>query len=307
MSQKKVKYAVIPAAGKGTRFLPETKAVPKELLPIVDTPIIQLNIEEVKKAGIETVVVITGKGKDGIRDHFDYDHALERKLVSEGKHELAQRLHEMCDLVNIVSVRQQEQKGLGHAIWCTKSIIGNEPFAVLLGDDLVLNTEVPCTAQMIKQFETHQKSVVALMEVAEQQVKKFGICAGEQVEGDPRAVRVTEMVEKPDPSAAPSRDAIVGRYILTPEIFPVLDEMVTNSETGAGGEIQLTDALAKLSASQGVMGYRFEGDRFDAGSHDGWLMANLCMAMKRGAIAETLLPYMQKLVQEYEGKYTKAA
>jgi UTP--glucose-1-phosphate uridylyltransferase len=299
MSSPKIKKAVIPAAGKGTRFLPATKSVEKELLPIVDTPTIQLIVEEVNRSGIETLILVTGKGKDSIRDHFDYSRELEAKLVNEGKQELARRLHEQTDLVNIVSIRQQEQLGLGHAIWCAAPVVGDEPFVVLLGDDLVLNSEVPCTKQMIDQYDKYQKSVVALMEVEQDEVSKFGICAGRAVPNEPRTIEVEQMVEKPKANLAPSRDAIVGRYVLSPKIFSILDEMVTKHELGAGGEIQLTDALDRLRQIEGVLGYKFLGERFDAGSKDGWLRANLCMAMKRPELCDKLLPYMKKLLSEY--------
>ena len=303
MKYPRVRKAVIPAAGKGTRFLPATKAVEKELLPIVDTPTIQLIVEEVKRSGIETLILITGKGKDGIRDHFDYNRELENKLLEEGKRELAARLHEQTDLVNIVSIRQQEQKGLGHAIWCAAPAIGDEPFVVLLGDDLVLNTDVPCTKQMVNCFDHYQKSVIALMEVPEKDVSKFGICAGEPLAAPAglkpdSCIDVKQMVEKPAADIAPSREAIVGRYILTPKIFPILDEMVEKQVLGAGGEIQLTDALDRLKQEEGVVGYRFDGERFDAGSKDGWLKANLCLAFKREDLREKLKPYMIELLEQ---------
>jgi UTP--glucose-1-phosphate uridylyltransferase len=298
MSKKKVKKAIIPAAGFGTRFLPATKSVPKELLPIVDTPTIQLIVEEVARANIETLVLITGKAKYSIRDHFDYNRELENKLIADKKEDLARRLHEMCDIVEIVSVRQQEQKGLGHAIWCARNVIGDEPFAVLLGDDLVLNGEVPCTKQMTQIYEKYGKSVVGLMEVDQIDVNKFGICSGKVMPENPRCINAEIMVEKPAVDKAPSRDAIVGRYVLSPSIFPILDEMVNLHETGAGGEIQLTDALAKLMIKEGVIGYKFEGERYDAGSKDGWLMANICQALKDPKIARTLVPYMEKVLLE---------
>jgi UTP--glucose-1-phosphate uridylyltransferase len=296
MTVKKVRKAVIPAAGKGTRFLPATKAVEKELLPIVDTPTIQFIVEEVNRSGIETLILVTGKGKEGIVDHFDYNRELESQLVADGKSELARRLHEQTDLVNIISIRQLEQKGLGHAIWCAQPAIGDEPFAVLLGDDLVLNCEVPCTKQMIDIYEKYQRSVVALMEVPDDEVSKFGICGGTVL--DDRCVDVKQMVEKPKLEDAPSHDAIVGRYILSPSIWPVLDAMVASAETGAGGEIQLTDALAKLVTQEGVCGYRFEGERYDAGAKAGWLQANLCIAMQRPEIAAVLKPFMRQLLDK---------
>jgi UTP--glucose-1-phosphate uridylyltransferase len=297
MLTKKVRKAVIPAAGFGTRFLPATKSVPKELLPILDTPTIQLIVEEVADAGIETLILIDGKLKSSIRDHFDYNRELESKLVADGKTELANRLHEMCDRVEIVSIRQQEQKGLGHAIWCARNVIGDEPFAVLLGDDLVMNCEVPCTKQMTQRYEQFGQSIVALMEVDNEEVSKFGICGGTPFKEDSSCVQVTNMVEKPKLADAPSHDAIVGRYVLSPKVFEYLDEMVKKHETGAGGEIQLTDALARLASSEGILGYRFAGERFDAGCKAGWLMANINQAMKDPKIASQIIPYMQRVVR----------
>jgi len=291
VQQKTVKTAIIPAAGLGTRFLPATKSVPKELLPIVDTPTIQYIVQEVFDAGIETVIFITGKGKSAILDHFDLNEALEDKLRKEGKDDLAQRLHEQTNLVKIVAVRQQSPRGLGHAVLCAKEIIGDEPFAVLLGDDLV-ESKVPCTKQMIDQYNKHQKSVVALMEVPKADIKKFGICAGTPI--DERAIELTSMVEKPDPAEAPSNLAIVGRYILTPRIFEILEQ----TDPGRGGEIQLTDAMAQLMKEEGFIGYRFDGQRFDAGDKFGFIQANIFYALKNPQIRPQLLEYMAGLVDK---------
>jgi UTP--glucose-1-phosphate uridylyltransferase len=287
----KVRKAVIPAAGLGTRFLPATKAVPKELLPIVDTPTIQYIVQEIVDAGIETVILITGKGKSRIVDHFDVYPELEEKLEKEGKHDLAETLRKSASMVRMVAVRQGVPRGLGHAVLCAKEIIGNEPFAVLLGDDLV-DAQVPCTKQMIDVYEKHQKSVVALMEVGDSDVPKFGIVGGRKVEN--RVLELNQMVEKPKLADAPSKLAIVGRYILTPKIFDLLEQ----TDPGKGGEIQLTDAMAKLMKLEGFVGYEFEGSRYDAGDKFGFIQANIAYSLKRPDIAPKLREYMAKLVEE---------
>lgn len=287
--EKHIRKAVIPAAGLGTRFLPATKAVPKELLPIVDQPTIQYIVQEVVDSGLDTVILITGKGKEGIEDHFDMFSDLEAKLDREGKKDLADCIRHTGKMVKMVSVRQKQPLGLGHAVLCAREIVGNEPFAVLLGDDLV-DSRVPCLRQMIDVFDTYYKPVVALMEVPPDDIKKFGICGGKQIA--PRILDLNAMVEKPDPSRAPSNLAIVGRYILTPEIFDILE----SQNPGAGGEIQLTDAMSHLMRKSGFIGYQFEGDRYDAGDKFGFLQANIAYAMKRPQIAPKLLEYMKSLV-----------
>lgn len=282
----KVRKAVIPAAGLGTRFLPATKAVPKELLPIVDTPTIQYIVEECAGSGIDTVVLVTAKGKSRIVDHFDIYPELEEKLDKEGKPELAEALRRTSSMVRMVMVRQGTPRGLGHAVLCAKEIVGDEPFAVLLGDDLV-DAKTPCLKQMIDVYERHRKSVVALMEVDESDVSKFGICGGQEIE--PRVFNLDAMVEKPKLEQAPSRTAIVGRYILSPAIFRILE----NQAPGKGGEIQLTDAMATLMRQEGFIGYQFEGDRYDAGDKFGFLQANLAYGLKRPDIAPKLIDYMK--------------
>ncbi len=291
MPNMKVRKAIIPAAGLGTRFLPATKAVPKELLPIVDTPTIQYIVQEIVDAGIETVILITGKGKSRIVDHFDVYPELEEKLEKEGKTALAETLRKSASMVRMVAVRQGIPRGLGHAVLCAKEVIGNEPFAVLLGDDLV-DAAVPCTKQMIDVFEKHQKSVVAVMQVPDEDVPKFGICGGRSIE--PRVMELNQMVEKPKLSEAPSKMAIVGRYILTPKIFDFLEQ----TDPGKGGEIQLTDAMAKLMKAEGFIGYEFEGNRYDAGDKFGFIQANIAYSLKRPDIAPRLRAYMQQLVRE---------
>ncbi len=288
---QKVRKAVIPAAGLGTRFLPATKSVPKELLPIVDIPTIQYIVEEVVASGIDTVVFVTGKGKSAIEDHFDLYPELEEKLEREGKHDLLTQLRRASLMIRAVSVRQQSPRGLGHAVLCAKDVIGDEPFVVLLGDDLV-DAKVPCTKQMIDVYDKYNKSVVALMEVAPEEVSKFGICSGKSI--SERVFELDKMVEKPELKDAPSNMAIVGRYILTPEIFQILE----STDPGKGGEIQLTDAMAKLMKLQGVMGYAFEGDRYDAGDKFGFVQANIAYGLKRADIAPRLREYMAKLVSQ---------
>lgn len=284
-----IRKAVIPAAGLGTRFLPATKAVPKELLPIVDTPTIQYIVEEVSNAGINTVILVAGRGKEAIEDHFDQYPDLEAKLDKEGKKELADTVRKPSSLAKVISIRQGQPRGLGHAVLCAKELVGNEPFVVLLGDDLV-DSEVPCTQQMIEVYKKYKKSVVALMEVPDEDVSKFGICGGKQI--DARTLELNVMVEKPKLSEAPSKLAIVGRYILTPRIFEILEK----TDPGKGGEIQLTDAMAKLMREEGFIGYKFEGARYDAGDKFGFIQANLAYSLKRRDIGPRLMQYMREIV-----------
>jgi UTP--glucose-1-phosphate uridylyltransferase len=286
-----VRKAVIPAAGLGTRFLPATKSVPKELLPIVDTPTIQHIVQEVVAAGIETVILITQKGKAAIEDHFDLNTELRNKLQAEGKTELANKLDEASNLVRMVSVRQGQPRGLGHAVLCAKDLVGDEPFLVVLGDDLV-DFHVPCAKQMMDVYSRYLKSVVALMPVPEYDISKFGICGGKEIA--PRIFDLDQMVEKPKPGSAPSNLAIVGRYILTPRIFDILEA----TDPGAGGEIQLTDAMAKLMKEEGFVGYRFEGERYDAGDKFGFIQANIAYGLKNPEIEPKLYDYMTKLVEQ---------
>lgn len=288
MTKSAVRKAVIPAAGLGTRFLPATKAVPKELLPIVDTPTIQYIVQEVVDSGIETVILIAGMGKAAIEDHFDVAADLEKKLESEGKSDLAELLKKTSNMARIVSIRQGVPRGLGHAVLCAKDIVGDEPFVVLLGDDLV-DAAVPCTQQMIQVYEKYKKSVVAIMEVSEEDVPKFGICGGTFI--DDRVLEINKMVEKPALKDAPSRMAIVGRYILTPRIFSLLEQ----TQPGKGKEIQLTDAMSKLMQEEGFIGYRFEGERHDAGDKFGFLKANIAYAMKRPDLEQKLREYFKSI------------
>ncbi|RMG42192.1 MAG: UTP--glucose-1-phosphate uridylyltransferase [Candidatus Dadabacteria bacterium] len=288
----KIRKAVIPAAGLGTRFLPATKAVPKELLPIVDTPSIQYIVQEVVDADIHTVILISGRGKSSIVDHFDVSPELEEKLLREGKHELAERLRSARSMATIVSVRQGEPRGLGHAVLRAKDLVGNEPFVVLLGDDLV-DADIPCTKQMADVYEKYGKSVCAVMEVPDEDVSRFGIISGEKIDAD--CVEIDQMVEKPALSEAPSNLAIVGRYILTPRIFELLEK----TDPGKGGEIQLTDAMALLMKEEGFIGYKFKGDRYDAGDQFGYLQANIAYGLKRKNLAPRLLEYMKEMIKKH--------
>lgn len=286
-----IRKAVIPAAGLGTRFLPATKSVPKELLPIVDIPTIQYIVQEVVDAGIETVVLISGKGKSAIADHFDTYPELEEKLQKEGKLDLAESLRKAGAMARVVSVRQGAPRGLGHAVLCAKDVVGNEPFMVLLGDDLV-DAEVPCTKQMIDIYSKYKKSVVAIMEVADDDVPKFGICGGKKLSD--RVIEIDTMVEKPKLEEAPSKLAIVGRYLLTPRIFEILQ----NTAPGKAGEIQLTDAMSKLMKEEGFIGYLFEGNRYDAGDKFGFIQANIAYALKRPDIRPKLLEFMKSVTNK---------
>jgi UTP--glucose-1-phosphate uridylyltransferase len=286
-----IKKAVIPAAGLGTRFLPATKAVPKEMLPIIDVPTIQYIVKEAVESGIEEIIFITSKGKDAILDHFDTYSEMEQKLEREGKTDLLNALKETSRMAKFVSVRQPEPRGLGHAVLCAKDIVGDEPFVVLLGDDLV-DASVPCTKQMIDVYQNYKKSVVALMRVGNQDVSKFGICGGHAT--SERVYNLDTMVEKPTLEDAPSNLAIVGRYILRPSIFKYLEE----TNPGKGGEIQLTDAMARMMKVEGFMGYEFTGQRFDAGDKFGFLQANISYAMKRRDIGPQLKAYLKEIVEQ---------
>ena len=286
---KIIRKAVIPAAGLGTRFLPATKAVPKELLPIVDVPTIQYIVEEAVTAGIEIVIIITGRGKGAIEDHFDVHSELEERLERDGKEDLLAHLRKSTAPLELVSVRQGRPLGLGHAVLCAKEVVGAEPFAVLVGDDIV-DAEVPCIGQMIEVFERHRQSVLAVMEVAPHEISRFGAIGGTDIEE--RITKISEMVEKPAMEQAHSNNAIVGRYILMPEIFELLEK----TGRGAGGEIQLTDAMAELMRMQGFLGYRFSGTRYDAGDKFGFLQATIAYALKRPEFAEPLREFMRGLV-----------
>lgn len=285
-----VKKAVIPAAGLGTRFLPATKAVPKELLPIVDIPSIQYIVKEAVESGIEDIIFITAKGKYSIVDHFDSYPDLEEKLEQEGKHDLLATLRDTVGMANFVSIRQDAPRGLGHAVLCAKKVVGNEPFAVLLGDDLV-DSSTPCIKQLIDVYEKQLQSVVALMHVPNDEVSRFGICGGQKIEEG--VYSLDSMVEKPSLEDAPSNLAIVGRYVLKPEIFSYLEQ----TPIGRGGELQLTDAMELMMKKEGFVGCQFVGKRYDAGDKFGFIQAVIAYALKRRDIAPKLKTYMRDLLQ----------
>ena len=286
---KKIKKAVIPAAGWGTRFLPATKAMPKEMLPIVDTPTIQYIVEEAVRAGIEDICVITSPYKKAVEDHFDRSRELEFTLEASGKSDMAKEIRKIGELANLVSIRQKEALGLGHAIYCAKSFVGNEPFAVLLGDDVVYNEERPCIGQLMEVYENCGTSVLGVQTVSMDDIHKYGCVDGKQV-GD-RLYEVRGMVEKPKKEEAPSNVAILGRYIITPEVFGYLEK----TKPGAGGEIQLTDALKALAAEQGMYSYDFEGRRYDVGDRLGYLEATVEFALRREDLKDAFYEYLQKI------------
>jgi len=284
-----LRKVVIPAAGLGTRFLPVTKAVPKELLPIVDTPTLQLIVEEAVKAGAAQVVVVNGRGKSAIEDHFDRSYELEDTLARKNKTELFQQVRAISDMVRLVSVRQKEPMGLGHAVLAAKPAIGDDWFGVLLGDDLI-DSEEPAIGQLARVALKTGKAAVALMPVADDQTHLYGVAAGKaQPDGN---LLVERMVEKPPRGSAPSNLAVVGRYVLPPDIFAILEQV----KPGAGGEIQLTDALAVLAQQGRLVGVRFNGVRHDAGDRLGYVIANVAYALKRPDLREGLLAYLRKVV-----------
>lgn len=283
----KIRKAVIPCAGLGTRFLPATKATPKEMLPIVDVPMIQYIVEEAVASGIQDIVIITGRNKDSIVDHFDYSFEIESTLDRKGNSELADVSRRIAKLCNIMTIRQKNPMGLGHAVLCAEPIIGEEPFAVLLGDDLI-DAKVPCTRQLIDIAEREKASVVGVMEVAERDVSKYGIVGGEKT-GD-RLTRVKTLVEKPSAAEAPSRLAIPGRYVLMPTIFDVLRK----TQPGKGGEIQLTDGLKALAEKEKLFAYAFEGTRYDTGDRLGYIEATIAYALKRPELSGDVRALMEK-------------
>jgi UTP--glucose-1-phosphate uridylyltransferase len=286
---KKIRKAVIPVAGLGTRFLPASKAIPKEMLTIVDRPTIQYIVEEVVASGIEEVVLITSEGKSAIENHFDYNYELETVLKEKNKQELQEELHRTANLIDIVSVRQKKPLGLGHAISMARHVIGDEPFLVLLGDDLVRST-IPCCRQMIDLYEQLGKAIVAVQRVPLEQTSQYGIVEGEATEHE-RAFRITSMVEKPAQGTSPSTMAIIGRYLLMPEIFSLLAE----TKPGHGGEIQLTDALRTMARKQGMYAYEFQGKRYDAGDKLGYLKAIVDVALEHPQLGQDFRAYLKEL------------
>jgi UTP--glucose-1-phosphate uridylyltransferase len=286
-----IRKAVIPAAGLGTRFLPATKAIPKEMLPIVDVPTIQYIVDEAIASGIEHVILVTGRGKDSLLDHFDRAPELEAFLAEKGKDELRAMVRAIADKAEIIAIRQKEPRGLGHAVLAARPAVGNEPFAVLLGDDIFDSTP-PAIRQLIDVFEARAQAVIALLRVPDEQTSSYGVIRGATLGA--RLHQVEGMVEKPAAGTAPSNLAIMGRYVLPPEIFP----MIERTPPGAGGEIQLTDALDRLRAAHGVLGCEVTGQRYDAGDKLGYLQANLVYALKRPELAAKLRAYLRELVRE---------
>ncbi|CAM3557147.1 UTP--glucose-1-phosphate uridylyltransferase GalU [Marinicrinis lubricantis] len=288
---KKVRKAIIPAAGLGTRFLPATKAMPKEMLPIVDKPTIQYIVEEAMASGIEDIIIVTGKGKRAIEDHFDSSFELEYSLMQKGKLDLLNEVQK-ASKVEIHYIRQKEAKGLGHAVWCARNFIGDEPFAVLLGDDIV-QAKVPCTKQLIEQYEQTGGSIVGVQAVPMDQTNRYGIVDPFLSIGE-RLYQVNRFVEKPKIGEAPSNLAIMGRYVLDPAIFKYLE----NQEIGSGGEIQLTDAIQRLNEDRGAYAYDFDGVRYDVGEKLGFILTTLEMAVQKGELRVPLLQALEEILNK---------
>ncbi|MBB6446913.1 UTP--glucose-1-phosphate uridylyltransferase GalU [Bacillus benzoevorans] len=289
---KRIRKAIIPAAGLGTRFLPITKAMPKEMLPIVDKPTIQYIVEEAVASGIEDIIIVTGKGKRAIEDHFDNAPELEQNLIEKGKLDLLELVQYSSNLANIHYIRQKEPKGLGHAVWCARNFIGDEPFAVLLGDDIVQSDTTPCLKQLMDQYDETHASVIGVQHVSDNETHRYGII--DPLTSHGRRYQVSHFVEKPAPGTAPSNLAIMGRYVLTPEIFTFLEKQ----QEGAGGEIQLTDAIQQLNQIQRVFAYDFEGTRYDVGEKFGFLKTTIEFALQNDELRKPLLELMAEMVQK---------
>ncbi|MBE6063496.1 MAG: UTP--glucose-1-phosphate uridylyltransferase GalU [Clostridium butyricum] len=292
----KVKKAIIPAAGLGTRFLPATKAQPKEMLPIVDKPTIQYIIEEAVASGIEEILIITGRNKKCIEDHFDKSIELELELEKKDKKDLLDMVRNISDMVNIHYIRQKEPKGLGHAIYCAKTFVGNEPFAVLLGDDVV-DSKKPCLKQLLECFDEYKTTILGVQKVPEESVSKYGIINGIHIED--RVYKVKDLVEKPCLEEAPSNVAILGRYVITPEIFNILK----NTLPGKNGEIQLTDALKTLINREAMYAYNFDGKRYDVGDKLGFLEATVEFALKKEELRDKFIKYLNTKPWDKYKKY----
>ncbi|PAD35266.1 UTP--glucose-1-phosphate uridylyltransferase GalU [Terribacillus saccharophilus] len=288
----RIKKAIIPAAGLGTRFLPATKAQPKEMLPIVDKPTIQYIVEEAVKSGIEDIIIVSGRGKRAIEDHFDKSYELEDQLIKKDKMKMLEEIQDISNLADIHYIRQKEAKGLGHAIATAKKFIGNEPFAVLLGDDIVKTDGTPALKQLTDAFEKYRGSVVGVQQVPDSEVSKYGVVAPQGSTSEPNLLQVSDLVEKPKLEDAPSNYAIMGRYVLTPEIFDILETL----PPGAGGEIQLTDAIKELNKKQAVYACEFTGDRYDVGDKFGFIKATIEFALDRPDLKDQLQDYLNKSV-----------
>ena len=288
----KIRKAVIPAAGLGTRFLPATKAQPKEMLPIVDKPTLQYIIEECIESGIEEILIITGRNKKSIEDHFDKNIELEMELEKSGKQEMLEMVRNISDMANIHFIRQKEPKGLGHAIYCSKTFVGNEPFAILLGDDIVYNEEKPCLKQILECYNEYKTSILGVQKVPRENINKYGIVEAKHIED--RVYKVKGLIEKPNMNQTNSNIAILGRYIITPRIFEILE----NLEPGKGGEIQLTDALLKLSKEEAIYAYNFEGKRYDVGDKFGFLQATVEYALRKDELKDDFIKYLKEIVKD---------
>ncbi|WP_085522140.1 UTP--glucose-1-phosphate uridylyltransferase GalU [Tuberibacillus sp. Marseille-P3662] len=287
-----VKKAIIPAAGLGTRFLPATKAQPKEMLPIVDKPTIQYIVEEAAASGIEDIIIISGRGKRAIEDHFDKSYELESTLRTKNKTEMLETINHISSLANVYYIRQKEPLGLGHAVYCASRFIGNEPFAVMLGDDIVKSNK-PCLKQLIDVYDQHHSSVVGIQKVPDEDVSKYGIIAPKH-DQESSLIELESLEEKPSIEEAPSNLAVMGRYILTPEIFNILSDL----PPGSGGEIQLTDAIKVLASSEKVIGYPFDGDRYDVGDKFGFIKATIDFAIERDDLKDGTINYLQQVLEE---------
>jgi UTP--glucose-1-phosphate uridylyltransferase len=287
---KKIRKAIFPAAGLGTRFLPATKAQPKEMLPLVDKPIIQYVIEEAVASGLTSIIIVTGRGKNAIEDHFDVAYELERLLQERGKTDLLEQVRSVSNLINVSYVRQGEQLGLGHAVLQARDLVGDEPFAVMLGDDII-DSPVPCMGQMVEAFERHGGPVIAVQQVPKSEISAYGVIDAVPEPGQDRVYRIRDLVEKPKAQEAPSDLAIIGRYILTPDIF----EALATTPRDAGGEIQLTNGLRRLRETRTLFGYRFEGTRHDAGNKLGFLKATVEFALKRDDLGAPFREYLKSL------------
>ena len=289
----KIRKAIIPAAGLGTRFLPATKAQPKEMLPIVDKPTIQYIVEEAVQSGVEDIIIVTGRNKRSIEDHFDKSIELELELEKKGKDELLQIARSVSEIANIHYIRQKEPRGLGHAILTAKHFIGNEPFAVLLGDDVIVSKK-PCLQQMMDVYNEYRTSILGVQKVPEDDVSKYGIIDAKHIED--RIYKIKDLVEKPKTEKAPSNIAILGRYIITPSIFRYLE----TQEAGAGGEIQLTDSLKRLAKDEAIYAYNFIGKRYDVGNIMGFLQATVESALRRDELRDDFLAYLKETVNNVE-------
>lgn len=291
--KRKVRKAVFPAAGLGTRFLPATKAQPKEMLPLVDKPLIQYVIEEAVDSGIESIIIITGRGKNAIEDHFDVSYELENLLSEQGKQDLLETVQKVSNLAHISYVRQKKALGLGHAVLMARELVGDEPFAVMLGDDII-HAQTPCLRQMLDVYEAYSAPIVAIEEIPLESISQYGVISGKPVDYNgtkDRLYKLDGLVEKPPKEAAPSNLAIIGRYILEPEIFEVL----AATQAGAGGEIQLTDGLRTLLQQKGIYGWRFEGKRYDTGNKLGFLEATVDFALRRPDLGDAFRKYLKSL------------